>query len=614
MKNFIKWISLITAGVLLLGGCSAATPPEEQEPANRTKGRFPTVGYYAYQGATQKNIDFWVDCGIDTIELLDIGWFYHPERAPFENYYKNLANEISAAQAKGLKVYIVLLTNLEQWKGDADYGNGSGKTFDPADTAMMQQRLSYIEHAIKQCSHADGFSLFAGDPGGVLGMSATGGIEYYVQMGKDVQKLVKQHAPQAEYNLNLWALAQYDQSTANPHTVAFWHGEATHARTLIAMQDLFGPDLGVEIPGHDYYRALALSLYAANNAYPEKNFPTEQDITALHDKQTPRTWAFSHFLLDELDDGDMSGTSRTTLPSFNTRYIYKYIEGIRNTGMNGAIAGNSTLNNAANLYAFARMASDESATPESVLREYAGFVATADTADTLFEIFKFLENDANWHQKVPKQDQLPLFATTIKTPEQALELLKTVKVNPDPDFSLPESAESYLNKIGQRVAMMLPGKSDYKYPNRTLDGKLYLALREYYDVESDPTQGFYQDGKIKLDGNYFAFTSSLSNTFSLSSMRNNGGKFYMNVYASKDTEGSAGYLQFSDTKDKLAIERTYHIDLPALKQGWNRVEVPLSQGHDYASPIENWTRIASYRVVMLGQAGDEYYISDLYFQ
>lgn len=613
MKKWIAWGCLLVVMTLLCSGCSGNNENGAQPPkAERTTGRFETVGYYAYQGATQANIDFWVDCGIDTIQLLDIGWFYHPDQQPFTNYYTNLAKEITAAQNAGLKVYVILLTNLEQWTGDAAYGNGSGKTFDPADPEKMQERLGYIEYAIEQCAHADGFTLFAGDPGGVTGMTAEGGVQYYVQMGKDVQTLVKKHAPQAEYNLNLWAISQYDQATAYPHTVEFWLGEAQHARDLIAM-DLFGSDIGVEIPGHDYYRALALRLYAQNNAYPEQNFPTANDIGLLESKNTQRIWAFSHFLLDELDDGDSAGSSRTTLPSFNTRYIYKYLQGIRDAGMNGAIAGNSTLNNAVNLYAFSRMASDESATPETVLREYAGFVATPETADTLFEIFKFLENDANWHQKLPEQDRLPLFETIIKTPEQAIELLKTVKVNPNSDFSLPESAESYLNKIGQRVAMMI-GKTDYKYPNRTLDDKVYLALREYYDVTDDPTQGFFQDGKITLDGSYAAFTSSLSNTFSLSSIRNNDGKFYINIYALKDTTGSAGYLQISDTKDKLSVERTYHIELPSLKQGWNCVEVPLSSGSDHGSAIEDWTKIASYRVVLFGDPGDQYYISDLYFK
>ena len=454
MKHLIRWGCLCMALLFGLSGCTGAdtsSPASQTEPAEKAK--FETIGYYAFQPDASM-LDFYVACHLDVIELLDIGWYFNADNPAFDYYYRDLAAGIEEAQQKGLKVLVILLTNLEQWKGPERYGNGGGKVFDPADEAKMTERLSYIEHTIEACAKADAFSLFAGDPGGVLGINAQGGVEYYVEMGRKVHELVKRHAPQAEFNLNLWAMAQYDRSCNNPGTVEFWHGETTLARQLIAMPDLFGSDLGVEIPGHDYYRALAFSLYRQANAFPAERFPAAADVAGLEAKDTTRIWGFCHFLLDELDAGDSAGHRRTELPSFNTRYIYKYLNGIRQAGLNGAIAGNCSKNNIANLYAFARMAEDSTLTPEKALLEFAGQIADEETAPILCEIFKYLENDANWHQKLPEEDREPLFETTITSPQEAIKQLRYVQVREDMTLPLPEAANYYLEKIRQRISLM----------------------------------------------------------------------------------------------------------------------------------------------------------------
>ena len=177
-------------------------------------------------------------------------------------------------------------------------------------------------------------------------------------------------------------------------------------------------------------------------------------MAALEAKDTTRIWGFCHFLLDELDDGDSAGHRRTELPSFNTRYIYKYLNGIRQAGLNGAIAGNCSKNNIANLYAFARMAEDSTLTPEKALLEFAGQIADEETAPILCEIFKYLENDANWHQKLPEEDREPLFETTITSPQEAIKQLRYVQVREDMTLPLPEAANYYLEKIRQRISLM----------------------------------------------------------------------------------------------------------------------------------------------------------------
>lgn len=450
---FKRGIAVMVASVLFSLSFSSCQP---QGPGGKDH-KFDTVGYYAFGGVTQSWVDYWLDCGIDTIELLDIGWYFKAGDR-LKAYQEQMKNEIELAQKNGIKVYVVLLTNLEQWTGPEDYGNGSGKVFDPGNAEKMAERLGYIEDNIKYWNMADGFNLFSGDPGGVLGLpTVAGGLTFYIDMGKKVHALVKEHAPDAEYNLNIWAVSQYVQAVANPQSVHFWHSEGKLGRQIIEMKNLLGPEIGIEIPGHDYYRALALRLYEKHEEYPESYFPSKEDVAAMNEKGTARTWAFCHFLMDELDDGDTSGNSRTTLPSLNTRYIYKYVDSMRNIGMSGVIAGNATLNNYANLYAFARFCHDPEATPETVLREYANMLVTEEGADQLFEVLKYIENDANWHQKLPEREQIPLFETTIKTPREAEAILKQVTIRTGSslsEFSLPETPEESVRKLKQRIAIM----------------------------------------------------------------------------------------------------------------------------------------------------------------
>ncbi|MBR7142624.1 MAG: hypothetical protein IKD06_03705 [Clostridia bacterium] len=428
----------------------------EKKPAKPTH-TFDTVGYYAFQNIDHRSLKFWRASGIDTIELLDIGWYFKPG-APLDNYRERMRQQISLAKGYGIKVYVIFLTNLEQHMGPEDItSNGSGTVFDPADEAKMAERLGHIEANLQAWSHADGFSLFAGDPGGVGGLRNQGSLDYYTDMVLKVHAMVKKHAPQAEFNANIWAVSQFIQKTADPFNVNFWLSEGTLGRQILAMENFIGPEIGIEIPGHDYYRALALRLYYKTGKKPESYFPNAQDVALAKQNGTTRVWAFSHFLLDELDDGDSAGSSRTELPNFNTRYIKKYIDTMRSIEMTGAIAGNSTTNNAVNLYAFARFAHDATLSPEDVLREYASYLVTEDGVDKLTEIFKFLENDANWHQKLPEEERIPLFETSLKDAQAALDAFDslTVRTTKELIYDLPESPRAFMTKVRQRIEMML---------------------------------------------------------------------------------------------------------------------------------------------------------------
>ncbi len=435
---------------------TAALTDREYTAKDRIPRNFGTVGYYAGTSLNDNLCRFWVACGIDTIELLDIGWYFRYGE-PLDLYVENVRGYIEKAHSYGLKIYIILLTNLEQWRGEAEFGNGQGKLFNPNDEGKMAERLSLIERNIAAWSDADGFSLFAGDPGGVLGLAGIKNVsaENYIQMVRDVYNLVRKYTSEAEFNANIWAVSQWDSKVANPTLNQFWVAEDKYGSEIIRMADLINEEIGIEIPGHDYYRPLAIRLYVRSNNYPETPFPSKEDTDACYAGGTTRVWGFSHFLLDELDDGDTKGKSRTELPSINTRYIKKYIDDMENTGMNGVIAGTSSVNNALNLYAFSRFADDSVLTPEDVLYEYASYLVEEKDVQTLVEIFKFLENDTNWHQKMPKDFRLADFDTVFSDAGEALEAAKGLTVLKKSPFSLPENPVTYINKIINRIEIMI---------------------------------------------------------------------------------------------------------------------------------------------------------------
>ena len=626
-----KLIALLAACALLISFASCvepATTTPATEPATTpatvpaTSGDgFDTVGYYAYRNITPSQIKFWKASGIDTIELLDIGWFFKPG-APLDNYRQEMKKEIEMAQLHGLKVYVIFLTNLEQHMGPSDYtSNGSGTVFNPANTEKMAQRLTFIEENLEVWNMADGFSLFAGDPGGVSGLPTQGGLEYYTDMVLDVYDLVKKHAPNAKFNANIWAVSQYVQKVANPFSVNFWISEGTLGRQMLAMKDFIGPEIGIEIPGHDYYRALALRLYYETGKKPESYFPNAQDVALAKQNGASRIWGFSHFLLDELDDGDSAGSSRTELPNFNTRYIKKYIDAMRAIEMTGVIAGNSTLNNAINLYAFARFAHDATLTPEAVLREYASYLVTEDGVDKLTEIFKFLENDANWYQKLPEQERLPLFETTLKDAKEAMAAFETLTVRTTKElvYDLPESPRAFMSKVRQRIEMMLPKGPQTSQPQPvTLPENVLMRITGFDNGEAGTSadSSYAKEGKsgyLQVQGQYAIAYAGYENgkKLDLKAAKESGATIRLQVYSSAASD-RAGYIMFADSLDVMAVSHSWMADFPGgLQEGWNELAVSFDEGIDYISPITDWSQVGAWRIVLFGEDGAELFLDNL---
>ncbi len=100
------------------------------------------------------------------------------------------------------------------------------------------------------------------------------------------------------------------------------------------------------------------------------------------------------------------------------------------------------------------MVNDKSVTPERVIGEFAALIATEETAGTLAEILKFVENDSNYEDKLPKNERIEPFETRFSGAEEALEALAEVRALGKPGISLPISPDDYLNKLTERLNLM----------------------------------------------------------------------------------------------------------------------------------------------------------------
>jgi hypothetical protein len=425
--------------------------------SGRNNGGITTTGLYTWDDNPSQHA-FWKACGVTTLQFCDRGWWFNASSGDLEAYLQRMKSGIRSAQKSGFKVYVILFSNISQYMGpNATEPTGLGVKFHPDDTEKLNSRLYYIGKTVEILKEADGFTFFAGDPGGIPNSLGEGSAEDYTAMALKVREVVREKAPGANFNLNPWAVTMFETPNVSAMTVAFWQKEAEIGRSIIASDDLAGPDIGIEIPGHDYYRPLALRLYVQTNKIPERMFPQKSDIDSLYVRQTKRVWAWPYFLLDEADDGD-KGSNGTYLPQFETRYIHSYVSAMRILGENGIIGSWSYAgyqSKMMNTYAFARMVNDVSATPESVIDEFCCFISEPQTRKTLAEIIKFIENHSNFESKLPDKYKLGKMSTTVTSAAQALTLLDTVKENSANKFPLPLGPDEYLELLKQRLEMMI---------------------------------------------------------------------------------------------------------------------------------------------------------------
>ncbi|MBR7143202.1 MAG: hypothetical protein IKD06_06685 [Clostridia bacterium] len=414
------------------------------------------IGLYIWDD-TPDQYAFWKACGYNTMQLCDRSWWVHASKT--DERAATMARHIQSLKQDGFRVNMILFSNIAQYKGEGDFDPSPiGTKFHPSDEEAMKDRLFYVRKVVRACREADSFTVFAGDPGGIPDEMGPGCLEDFMKVALAFRDLVKEEAPHADFHINPWAVSMFHTPNYSAMTKEFWLQETVEVKQLLAMKDIFGPETGIELPCHDYYRALALRLYDEDpvlRANPPL-FPLKSDLDGLFTQNTKDVWAWPYFLMDEADDGDI-GPGNTPLPQSETRYIHRFVQQARKLGFNG-IVGNWSfrgyLSKCMNTYAFARFCADDRLTPQQLIEEYASYVAREDCRSTLVEILLFLENNSNWQRKLPASARMENFPTSVQNGKQALELLKTVTPNEANTFPLPESTSQYLQRLKLRLQII----------------------------------------------------------------------------------------------------------------------------------------------------------------
>lgn len=441
-------------------GSAARAAEHRTRIAGARSGRMRTVGLYVWKDSPAQH-DFWKACGINLLQFCDTHWSIR--RDLLDPYYASLAADIDRARRDGFRVTVLLFSNIAQWQGPGEREpSGMGILFDPRDPVAMQARLADLTRAIRALKRADGFTLLGGDPGGAVGASF-GAIpaSEWMRLARLTRDVVRREAPHAEFNVNPWAIAYWQCPNLGCGVAEWWLRETDLTRSVLAEPDLVGRDVGVEIPPHFYYRALALRCASQAGIRPDP-CPNKSDVAMLRDRGVGRLLAWPYFLLDEADDGDVGPDGNATRSvQIDTRYIHRLVAEMRGLGLDGAIGSwsyDGHLARALNTYAFGRFCGDRHATPGGVIDEYARCVADDATWRLLAQVLRFVEGQSNWHRKLPPERRLPTLPCALKTAAEALEALETVEPRERPTFPLAEPASTYLQRLRVRLRRVGDGR------------------------------------------------------------------------------------------------------------------------------------------------------------
>lgn len=391
-------------------------------------------------------------CGYNTYELLD-GGFGVPVEG-LEAYYARQAQEVARAQKDGMFVSVLLLSNMVQ-RLDAPIADPLKTMFTPVDAAQMQERLDYLRRSVKAMKGADAFSFFAADPGGDPEKKST--AEDFMKMAQAVRDIVAEEAPEAEFFLNTWAVAAWEQFPS-PFENEFWVKESRITREIVAKPDLLGPKMNMVFPLHNYYRSLALRTYVEAGTEPDL-FPAAEEVAALRARGVRHVWGWPYFLIDEIDDGYSGGTYRQAQAEL--RYLHAIVGHAHRLGLDGLMGNLSSggmLPEVLNVYAFARFCKDPSATPVPVMKDFCGLLAQPESVENLAGVLAFIENHSSWEAGLPEKYRLPPLTTPFENAEDAARALKTVQVLETPGLPFPEPGAKYLERLTQRLEVIGQGK------------------------------------------------------------------------------------------------------------------------------------------------------------
>jgi hypothetical protein len=131
----------------------------------------------------------------------------------------------------------------------------------------------------------------------------------------------------------------------------------------------------------------------------------------------------------------------------------------REIGLDGLVANAAfVLAEPLNIYAFGRMCHSTALTPDSLLHEYAGLLASGRTRHTLAQVLRFIENHGNWENSLPKPYRLrPLDCGDLTSAAIAQERLAQVVPRAKPPLALPEPPALYLMRLQRRLQAIAAG-------------------------------------------------------------------------------------------------------------------------------------------------------------
>ena len=457
-RRFLETALTTSAGSFLFQDFRILPITAQAKSPTRSTG-FETIGLYCALPTDPPPKDpqmyeFFKACGYNYLEFCEAGFRSRSDLLP--DYYKEMSRAIDLAHEKGFRVGIVLLAGMEQWKGPEQTGYLGA--FSPFDKAKLQERFTHLQQAVSSLRSADVFILLPGDPGGDPNGRST--FEDCLAFCRNVQQIVKQQAPAANFMVNLWAVAEWEGFPPT-RSVRFWQQEVKLSREAVAASDLFGPGCGVTFPLHNYYRSLALSCYSAAGVNPEL-YPTAQDIQMLRRRGVERVLGWPYFLVDEADDGFIrpNNVESKGQSSAETRYIRALIDCGHTIGLDGLVANAIFFQaESLNIYAFGQMCRSADLTPEQLLDQYAGFISDEKTKADLGRVHRYIENHSNWQNSLPAPYRLKnLDVPELTSAQAALALLARVKPCVSPAIPLLEPPAVYLARLKNRLEAIAAGR------------------------------------------------------------------------------------------------------------------------------------------------------------
>jgi len=186
-------------------------------------------------------------------------------------------------------------------------------------------------------------------------------------------------------------------------------------------------------------------------------YPREAEVGEFRKRGVERLWGWPYFLADECDDSYSPGTAG--LSQAETRYLKDLVDSARRLGLNGLIANvfpENILAESINLYAFARFCREPSATPEGVIRDFAGLISEPGTAGDLTEVFRYIENRSTWQAGMPEKYRLPDFDTgSIRSAAGARDRLSGLDVRARSGFPLMGTPAALVEKLEERLDLLI---------------------------------------------------------------------------------------------------------------------------------------------------------------